>query len=175
MFYYIGEHNLLFELTTSDIALESFRESLINHELTSLTHGRLFKTLSSFSQSDYLMVGMKNSTSSGSSHPAYKTLIGSEVQAAIRNSEGRIFGTGHAVLRLDEDNSWGIATRKGRVWAMQRGTAEEFKEWCDQLANLIVDGPVISNLPGLSFLASSEPATTIEEIPVAIIPDDLFF
>lgn len=175
VFYYVNEHNLLFELTTSDIALESFKESLINHDLTSLSHGRLFKTLSSFSQSDYLMVGMKNSTSSGSSHPAYKTLIGSEVQAAIRNSEGRIFGTGHAVLRLDENNSWGIATRKGRVWAMQRGTAEEFKKWCDRLANLIVDGPVISNLPGLSFLASSEPATTIEEIPVAIIPDDLFF
>lgn len=175
VFYYVSEHNLLFELTTSEIALESFKESLINHKLTSLSHGRLFKTLSTFSQSDYLMVGMKNSTSSGASHPAYKTLIGSEVQAAIRNSEGRIFGTGHAVLRLDEDNSWGIATRKGRVWAMQRGTAEEFKEWCDKLTNLIVDGPVISNLPGLSFLASSEPATMISEIPIAIIPDDLFF
>lgn len=173
--YYASEHNLLFELTTSELALDSFKESLINIELPSITHGRLFKTLSQFSQSDYIMVGMKNSALTGSSHPSYKTLIGSSVQAAIRSSEGRIFGAGHAVLRLDEENTWGVATRKGRVWAMKRGTASEFKEWCDQLCTLIDDGPIIANLPGLSFLAATELATTIEEIPVAIIPDALFF
>ncbi len=175
VFYHVSDHNLLFELTTSEIALDSFKESLINSSLSSISHGRLFKTLSKFSQSDYLMVGMKNSALTGSSHPAYKTLIGSSVQAAIRSSEGRVFGTGHAVLRLDEENTWGIATRKGRVWAMKRGTAEEFKEWCDQLCTLIEDGPILTNLPGLSFLASTEPATSIEELPVAIIPDDIFF
>ncbi len=173
--YHASEHNLLFELTTSELALDSFKDSIINVELQSITHGRLFKTLSQFSQSDYLMVGMKNSALTGSSHPSYKTLIGSSVQAAIRSSEGRIFGTGHAVLRLDDENTWGIATRKGRVWAMKRGTASEFKEWCDQLCTLIVDGPIIANLPGLSFLATTELATTIEEVPVAIIPDALFF
>lgn len=173
--YHASEHNLLFELTTSEAALASFKESLINIELFPITHGRLFKTLSNFSQSDYLMVGMKNSALTGSSHPSYKTLIGSSVQAAIRSSEGRVFGAGHAVLRLDEENTWGLATRKGRVWAMRRGTAEEFKEWCDQLCTLISDGPIISNLPGLSFLATSEPVDTIDQLPIAIIPDDLFF
>lgn len=175
VFYHASDHNLLFELTTSEIALKSFKESLISSGITSISQGRLFKTLSQFEQSDYLMVGMKNSALNGSSHPAYKTLIGSAVQAAIRSSEGRVFATGHAVLRLDEENTWGIATRKGRVWAMQRGNAEEFKEWCDQLCTLIEDGPIISNLPGLSFLASTEPATSIEELPIAIIPDDIFF
>ena len=173
--YHASEHNLLFELTTSELALDSFKGSIINVELQSITHGRLFKTLSQFSQSDYLMVGMKNSAITGSSHPSYKTLIGSSVQAAIRSSEGRIFGTGHAVLRLDDENTWGIATRKGRVWAMKRGTASEFRDWCDHLCTLIVDGPVIANLPGLSFLATSETATRIEELPVAIIPDAIFF
>ncbi|HDZ14447.1 hypothetical protein LCGC14_1421870 [marine sediment metagenome] len=175
VFYHASDHNLLFELTTSEIALDSFKESLITSGIKSISQGRLFKTLSQFSQSDYLMVGMKNSALNGSSHPAYKTLIGSAVQAAIRSSEGRVFATGHAVLRLDEENTWGIATRKGRVWAMKRGNAEEFKEWCDQLCTLIEDGPIITNLPGLSFLASTEPATSIEELPIAIIPDDIFF
>jgi superfamily II DNA or RNA helicase len=173
--YHASDHNLLFELTTSEIALASFKQSILNVELPTITHGRLFKTLSQFSQSDYLMVGMKNSASAGSSHPSYKTFVGSSVQAAIRASEGRVFGTGHAVLRLDEENTWGVATRKGRVWAMKRGTAEEFKDWCDQLCTLISDGPIITNLPGLSFLATTEPATSIDEIPIAIIPDDLFF
>jgi len=173
--YHESDHNLLFELTTSELALDSFKESLINTKLPSISHGRLFKILSKFSQSDYIMVGMKNSTLTGSSHPSYKTLIGSSVQAAIRASEGRVFGAGHAVLRLDEENTWGVATRKGRVWAMKRGTASEFKEWCDQLCTLIDDGPIIANLPGLSFLATTEPAITIEKIPVAIIPDALFF
>ncbi|KEI71999.1 DEAD/DEAH box helicase [Endozoicomonas elysicola] len=173
--YHAHEHNLLFELTTSEKALDSFKDSLINMKLSRLTHGKLFKTLSKFSQSDYVMVGMKNSTSSGSSHPDYKTFMGSSVQASIRLSEGRVFATGHAVLRLDEDNTWGIATRKGRVWAMRRGTATEFKDWCDTLCTLINDGPMIANLPGLSFLAKSEPATSINEIPMAIIPDAIFF
>ena len=70
--YHASEHNLLFELTTSELALDSFKESLIIIELPSITHGRLFKTLSQFSQSDYIMVGMKNSALTGSSHPSYK-------------------------------------------------------------------------------------------------------
>lgn len=173
--YHSTEHNLLFELTTSELALDSFKKSLITNELSPISHGRLFKTLSQFSQSDYIMVGLRNSALTGSSHPAYKTLVGSSVQAAVRTSEGRIFGIGHAVLRLDEQNTWGLATRRGRIWAMKRGTAEEFKLWCEKLGSLIEDGPILTNLPGLSFLASVEIATTINEIPVAIIPDDLFF
>ncbi len=175
IYYHNQENNLLFELSTSELALESFKESIITMDIRSIQHGRIFKTLSQFSQSDYLMVGLKNATASGVSNPSYKTVIGSSVQAAIRSSDGRVFGTGHAVLRIDNNNTWGIATRKGRVWAMKRGTAEEFQEWCNQLTNLIVDGPNLPNLPGLSFLASTEPATTIEEVPIAIIPDDLFF
>jgi hypothetical protein len=41
--------------------------------------------------------------------------------------------------------------------------------------DLIQEGPVITNLPGLSFLASSEPISNIEDLPIAIIPNDLFF
>ncbi|MFC6858928.1 DEAD/DEAH box helicase [Zunongwangia atlantica] len=173
--YHVADYNLLFELTTSEMALDSFKEELIPIELKSISTGRLFKTLSKFSSSDYIMVGLRNSALTGASNPAYKTVVGSSVQSAIRTSEGRIFAPGHALLRLDEENSWGIATRKGRVWAMRRGTAEEFKEWCDQLCNLIQDGPILTNLPGLTFLAKTEPNESILELPVAIIPDDLFF
>lgn len=141
--YYSQGHNLLFELTTSEMALDSFKKRLINVDLIPISQEKLFKILSQCSQSDYIMVGMKNSTLIGYSHPSYKTFVGSSVQAAIRTSEGRIFSTGHAVLRLDKKNTWGISTRKCRVWAMKRGTAEEFQEWCNQLCVLIENGPAL--------------------------------
>ncbi|QDO94633.1 DEAD/DEAH box helicase [Formosa sediminum] len=175
LLYHHSDSNLLFELTTSEQALASFKKELIESDLKRLPHSRLYKTLSQFRQSDYIMVGMKNAVSQGASQPSYKTVIGSGVQASVRASEGRVFSTGHALLKLGLKKTWGIATKNGRVWAMKRGTSEEFKNWCDSLVNLIEDGPVITNLPGLSFLASSEPINNIEELPIAIIPNDLFF
>ncbi|RXQ87406.1 DEAD/DEAH box helicase [Ancylomarina salipaludis] len=175
LLYYHSESNLLFELTTSEKALFSFKKELIKFELRRLPHSRLYKILSQFNQSDYIMVGMKNAVSQGASQPSYKTVIGSGVQASVRASEGRIFSTGHALLKIDIDRTWGLATKKGRVWAMKRGTSEEYKVWCDSLADLILNGPQAITLPGLSFLAKSEPINRIEELPIAIIPNDLFF
>lgn len=175
IFYYNTESNLLFELTTSEVALASFKENLITANVNPLSQSNLYKTLSSFDQSDYIMVGMKNSAMRGSAQPAYKTVIGSGVQASVRSSEGRVFSTGHALLKLDQDNTWGIATKRARVWAMKRGTSQEFKLWCDELSQLIVNGPITTSLPGLSFLASSTPTNSIETEPIAIVPDDIFF
>lgn len=175
LLYYHSESRLLFELTTSEKALASFKQDLIQTKLRRLPHSRLYKTLSEFKKSQYIMVGMKNAVSQGSSQPSYKTVIGSGAQASVRASEGRIFSAGHALLKLGPKKTWGIATKNGRVWAMKRGTAAEFKNWCDSLVNLIQDGPLITNLPGLMFLASSEPVGNIEQLPIAIIPNDLFF
>jgi len=175
IFYHITESNLLYELTTSELALKSFKKNLIKKDLRRISHGRLYKTLSKFNQSEYIMVGMKNAVLHGASHPSYKTIIGKGVQSTVRASEGRVFSTGHALLRLDDENTWGLATKRGRVWAMKRGTAEEFELWCDKLTQLIEDDAVITSLPGLSFLASSTPINNIDELPLAIIPDDLFF
>jgi len=175
IYYHHQESHLLFELTTSEIVLNSFKENLITSRIAQIPHGRLFKVLSEFNQSDYIMVGMKNATMHGASQPSYKIVIGSGVQSAVRAAEGRVFSAGHALLKLDETHTWGLATKRGRVWAMKRGTAEEFKVWCDNLAMLIQNGPISTSLPGLSFLARTSPVNTIEELPIAIIPDDIFF
>jgi len=175
IFYHIAESNLLYELTTSELALKSFKKNLIKTDLRRIPHGRLYKTLSEFNQSEYIMVGMKSAALHSASHPSYKTIIGNGVQSTVRASEGRVFSIGHALLRLDDENTWGLATKRGRVWAMKRGTAEEFKLWCDKLTQLIEDNAVRTSLPGLSFLASSTPINNIYELPIVIIPDDLFF
>lgn len=175
IFYYNSESHLLFELTTSELALKSFKKKLIRANIKKLPHGKLYRTLSEFNQNNYIMVGLRNSSMRGLSHPSYKTLLGSNVQAAVRVSEGRVFSAGHALLRFDNENIWGIATSTGRVWAMKRGTIEEFQSWCDKLANLINFGNDISNLPGLSFLARSIAINSIDDCPIAIIPNDLFF
>lgn len=175
IFYHSPSSNLLFELTTSDLVLNSFRDNLIHSETMPISHGRLYKTLSSFSQTDYIMVGMKNATMRGSAQPSYKTVMGSGVQTTVRASEGRVFSTGHALLKIDNDNTWGIATKKGRVWAMKRGTVNEFQIWCDRLAALVQTGTLINTLPGLSFLARTSPISIIRSIPLSIILDDMFF
>lgn len=173
--YHIPDKRLLFEFTTSEEALNSFSESLYVGEINNIPYSKLYKAFSEFEQENYLMVGMKNAVMPGSSHPSYKTFIGNSVQYAIRDSEGRVFGVGHAIMKKGEKNTWGIATKKSRVWAMRRGTIDEYQAWCDELADLLTSSVDRTTLPGLSFLASTSPINELEEIPVAIILDDAFF
>lgn len=173
--YHIPEKNLLFELTSSKEALGAFSDSLYNGDIKNICHSKLYKALSQFDKENYLMVGMKNAVMPGSSHPSYKTFMGSSVQDTIRNSEGRVFAVGHALMQMGEEKTWGIATKKGRVWAMKRGTLDEYQSWCDIIADLLTSSADQSTLPGLSFLASSTPIAMLDEIPASIIPDDSFF
>lgn len=175
IFYHVRGSNLLFQLTSSEYVLDSFKSQLLNGQFDNISYGKLYKVLSDFNNSSYIMIGLKSAAMRGASHPAYKTVIGEGVQTAIRSTEGRVFYAGHALLRLSEDRTWGIATKKGRIWAMKRGTLEEYKEWCDSLARLITYGPEISNLPGLTFLARTYPVNTIDEKPIAIVFDDSFY
>ncbi|WP_294349415.1 DEAD/DEAH box helicase family protein [uncultured Sphingobacterium sp.] len=174
LFYHNPTYQLVFELTTSEKALRAFRSKLITSTLKPIPYGRLFKVLSIFKSGDYIMVGMKNAVGTGASQPAYKTLIGTAVQSSIRASEGRTFGAGHALLRLDEDNAWGIATKRGRIWAMRRGSLSEWQDWCDELGNLM-QGPPTQSIPNLGFLATNRPVSALPSKPMAAILDDWFF
>jgi len=173
--YHISDKNLLFELTSREEALDSFSDNLYNGEIRNISHSTLYKALSGFDSENYLMVGMKNAIKPRSSHPSYKTFIGNNVQDTIRSSEGRVFGVGHALMNMGEKKTWGIATKKGRVWAMKRGTIDEYQLWCDEVADLLASSADCTTLPGLSFLASTAPINRIDEIPVAVIPDESFF
>ena len=173
--YHLSDKNLLFELTSSEEALDAFSDNLYNGDIRNISHSMLYKALSGFNSQNYLMVGMKNAIKPGSSHPSYKTFIGNSVQDTIRSSEGRVFGVGHALMNMGDKKTWGIATKKGRVWAMKRGTIDEYQLWCDEIADLITSRADFTTLPGLSFLASTAPINKIDEIPVAVIPDESFF
>jgi superfamily II DNA or RNA helicase/ribosomal protein L21E len=174
IFYHIPSNNLLFELTTSEKTQQTFRKRLLGKDVRSIPYGRLFKVLSTFKTGDYIMVGMKNAVMTGASQPSYKTLMGSSVQSAIRASEGRTFGAGHALLRVDNDNAWGVATKRGRIWAMKRGALTEFQGWCDDLGNLM-QGALVKSIPNLDFLATTIPIAILTERPMAVLLDDWFF
>jgi superfamily II DNA or RNA helicase len=173
--YHIPGKNLLFELTSSEEALDSFTESLYIGSMRRISYSKLYKALSKFDYQNYIMVGMKNAVMPGTAHPSYKTFIGNSVQDTIRNSEGRVFGVGHALMNMGEKKTWGIATKRSRVWAMKRGTIDEYQDWCNTLADLLDSNVDCSTLPGLSFLASTSPISKLEEAPIAILLDDLFY
>jgi len=175
VFYHIQEKRLLFEFTTSEEALNSFSKSLYNGKVKNIPYSKLYKVFSEFKQESYLMVGMKNAIMPSSFHPSYKTFIGNNVQNAIRDSEGRIFGVGHALMKKSEKDTWGLSTKKCRIWAMRRGNLDEYQAWCDELANLLTSNTECSTLPGLSFLASTSPINKLEEMPLVIIINDVFF
>ena len=174
IFYHIKDKRLLFELTTSEIVLKSFKNLLITSEIEKLSYNKLYKAISS-NYADYIMIGMKNATLHGTAQPSYKTIMGSSVNSTIRPSEGRIFGTGHALVNIGTDDTWGISTKKSRVWSIQRGTVHEFKNWCDQLAELITEGNPANSLPGLSFLAKTISVDKYKKLPLAIVLDDFIF
>ncbi|MGI6537848.1 MAG: hypothetical protein ACOX22_05850 [Caldicoprobacterales bacterium] len=81
----------------------------------------------------------------------------------------------NALMNMGEKKTWGIATKRSKVWAMKRGTIDEYQDWCNTLADLLDSNVDCSTLPGLSFLASTSPISKLEEAPIAILLDDLFY
>ena len=127
---------LLFEYTSSDEIARLIRKQIGGpDDLPVLKAGELLKAMTGIADPDYLMLGLRNATGQGPAHPTYKTFMGTEVQVAVRPSDARVFAPGHALARVDEDETRGIASANGRIWSIRRSGIAGFIAWCEGLAS----------------------------------------
>lgn len=173
VYYFDSGNRLFFESTTSESVSKEIRQQLAPDVLDPLTPAHLMQVMQGTSTSDYFMVGLRNAIGKGVSQPTYKTVMGSQVQAAVRPSEGKTFAPGHVLAKVASDETRGIATGRSRIWAIRRDSIREFQSWCDELAVLLKSQKVASQgLPQLAFLARPEQISKIPKRPLAVILDD---
>lgn len=171
VYYYSEKKQLLFEATTNDSVARDIRGAISHESASPLAHQDIVRVMQQ-SGDNYLMVGLRNTLGQSSSHPAYKTYMGAEVQSTVRPSEGRAFAPGHALVRDLAGDTRGFGSAGSRVWSIKRTTIDEFRNWADQLATLIrTDADADQGLPQLQFLASPQPLDTIDDVPIAITMD----
>jgi superfamily II DNA or RNA helicase len=173
VFYYDKSNQLLFEATTLPSVANKLRSSIAVKDLFEIDPTSILQVMQNVKTADYFMVGLRNTLGRGVSQPTYKTLMGSQVQAAIRPVEGKTFGPGHVLAKVSADETRGVATGNSRVWAIQRGSISELVVWCKSLASdLKRNVGSKSGLPQLGFLAKSETVQVLVERPIAVLVDE---
>lgn len=169
--------SLLFESTTSERICQAIRGKIVKEDRYDRAgHYLIRRCLSDASGSNYHMVGLKNQSGISGAIPQYKTYLGAGVQAALRRADGRAFGAGHAMMSKNGETR-GIAVGSSRIWSTGRRDLDQFRAWCDRLAELIsqsADGPI----PHVEDkLMVPRPVDEYPEgaEPVAILFDDVYW
>ena len=172
VYYFERKDQLLFEATTADAVAREIRSKVVTGDCSEIAPSTLLQVMQKAATADYFMIGLRNTLGRGVSQPTYKTVMGSQVQAAVRPVEGKTFGPGHALAKVSADETRGVATGNGRVWAIQRGSVDELVEWCKELADELRKNAKVSGLPQLGFLARPDSITTIPERPLAVLVEE---
>jgi hypothetical protein len=172
IYYYYSPARLLFEYTSSDEIARLIRKRVGSDRLPTVKPSELLKAMAGIQDPNYLMLGLRNATGMGSAHPTYKTFMGSEVQASVRPSDARVFSPGHALARVDENETRGIASSNGRIWSIRRSPLPAFLEWCETLAKLLAGRKQAAGLPEIDFLARPVEIERLAERPLAVVLDD---
>lgn len=166
----------LFEYTTSDFYCNTLKKALLDDESYSrVNYDIIKKGLSDASGKDYCMIGMSNSSGVSRSNPRYKMYLGKEVQTALRIGDGRIFSAGHALARISEEETRGIALQNSRVWSICRDNLQRFKEWCISIYDLISSAESSSSIPQMEYLADAQSIDSLPGEPITILFDDILF
>lgn len=172
IYCYVRSAGTLFEYTTSDELAAEIRKKITSVDLPLVPAQTLLKAMKEAQMGDYLMVGLRNVASPSLSHPTYKTLMGSQVQAAVRLTDGRIFAPGHALARISDDETRGIGSMKGRIWAISRTKLADFVTWCKALAEALSKTKTPRGLPQIDFLASPSKLARLRDRPLSVVLDD---
>ncbi len=172
VYYFDQKNRLLFEATTADAVSREIRSSVVTGDCSEIAPSTLLQVMQKAATADYFMIGLRNSLGRGVSQPTYKTVMGSQVQAAVRPVEGKTFGPGHALAKVSADETRGVATGNGRVWAIQRGSVDELVDWCKELADELRKTAKATGLPQLGFLARPDSITAIPDRPLAVLIEE---
>lgn len=173
LFHFDG---FLFECTTSDLVLNYIKSKIFDTKKYDILPASYIRNgLNDNTIGQYFMVGMSNIYGSGASNPSYKMLMGLEVESSVKHSDGAVFAFGHALSRIDEEETRGIAVNNGRIWAIKRKTVKEFSLWCRHIHSLIKLGNNEAKIPRMSNLADFKTIDVFEENPVSILFDNTIF
>jgi superfamily II DNA or RNA helicase len=102
--------------------------------------------------SRYFSVGVRSAVARLARHATYVMRAGSSVEKSVHPSEARLFDLGHVMGRGTGAGTFGMSVKKSKVWEPEGAQSLlGFREWCEELASVLVPGPVQEGVPGLPF------------------------
>jgi superfamily II DNA or RNA helicase len=167
VFYRHDASELLFEYTTSDKIAGMTRDCLWGDSVVRIDASTVAKALREPMACQYLMFGLSNLARGLGSVPSYKTYMGTEVEGAVRPSDSRSFTTGHALAKYVTGETRGIGSNQARVWSIKRASLDQFREWCDRVAQCLKKRGD-SRLPNVEFLPAPESISSFPKPPMAM-------
>jgi superfamily II DNA or RNA helicase len=168
IYNFLEKYGLIFEFTSSDFISLFVRKELFHGDYQRLSGKRLCNVCADFGFGNYFMVGIRNVIGKSPSQAAYKMYLGSESQRAIRRVEGRSYAPGHALVRLLDGETRGVALDNSKVWAMARVPVETLNDWCVQICAMIKGAHVITGFPQIEFLAKPDVINKLEQRPIGV-------
>ena len=157
--YFDKNRNLLFVHSSGEKGNTFYDDLLLDFGVTNysiIAKKDIHKVLAGFNNPSFYNVGLQSrAVTSGES---YKIIAGSSAQNAVRQSDGRLYSSGHLQCAGDTENGRDtIGYSSGsKVWKNRYIPIKVFKEFCDIIGSKILsDIHVVTN-------------TSIDSIPIAV-------
>ncbi|MDK2954189.1 MAG: hypothetical protein PWQ27_1572 [Kosmotoga sp.] len=170
---------LLFESTTREEIANVIREEIAgNYKLKPLTMSKL-KRIIQDDVPEYHSIGMVNARTQSPLIPTYMSIMGRSVQSAVKSTDGRTFTAKTFLVTISDPikskkkTRIGVSGRNYRIWFTNRASIEDFKKYCEWLAEKLSKYSCDKPLPGLETLSTPVTVSTFENRkPIAILFDE---
>jgi superfamily II DNA or RNA helicase len=132
-----------------------------------LVMGQVKRVVKGIGNQKVFNIGMRNILAANNTE-SYRIITGSNSQAAVKPSDGRLYRQGHVFMSGEEQQQKvTIGYSSGsKVWAAASAQIPDLVAWCQELAKKIRSvGEIVTN-GGLDYLSTG---TTVEKIPAGII------
>lgn len=169
--YYHAASRLLF-INATDKTTERYEDIaslFIDGSFRILPTQQMNKVLLDLEETDFFNIGMRNVHQDDNTE-SYRTLTGSRVQHAIRESDGMLYHRGHVFgSARDGDNEGTIGfSSSSKVWRNGRTPIPILLKWCDKIATKLVSNREVTTGSNLDHLRVGELVTRIPEGIVAV-------
>jgi superfamily II DNA or RNA helicase len=168
--------NLLFMTGPSIAMLKQIRAGIGAEDALRLAPDQIARYLEAENPENYSSVGMRAARAPGARLASYRMLAGSAVQGAISDSEARSHAVGHVIGRRSvagKTHGMGASLKGAKIWETEGcGSLLEFREWCDELADVLAAGGAQhARIPHLEQLSLQELLTRFPANEIAAVLD----
>jgi superfamily II DNA or RNA helicase len=165
--FYVSASKLLFICSSrkSDALYDIIAKALADeNKVRKVSQGALHRVLRDLNDAEFFNIGMRNNLLTTRTE-AYRIISGATAHNAIRQSDGRSYGAGHAFGRAKDGNekiTLGYST-SGKIWSNRYSNIADLLKWCNQLAGKLANEGALTMPTGLAYLRSAQVITELPE------------
>jgi superfamily II DNA or RNA helicase len=165
--FYASVSKLLFICSSrkSDALYDIIAKALtLESKVKKVSQSSIQRVLRDLDSPEFFNIGMRNNLLTTRTE-AYRIISGGTAHNAIRQSDGRLYGAGHAFGRAKEGNekiTLGYST-SGKIWSNKSSNIADLLKWCTQLSGKLSNESILKLPSGLAYLRSAQVITALPD------------